>query len=127
MKTTNQSNVLDFARISLAALSLSLTMPTNVDAANKAMEPNPSKAAENQQHLGVFEGTSFSIKKEGIRHYLVAVNRGDSCRTVCHPSDSNTFKVISNGDPKQPLKITLGDQRFFYLPFAGGSFSRSAH
>lgn len=111
------------AATSLAALSLSNGDELRQIA--KASTPNSNiEHSKNHQKLGVFGETTFYLKTDGVRKYLVAENRGDLAETLCQSVNTSQFSVSEIKGAIGIWRVSLGPDQYSYTPFGGGRISK---
>jgi hypothetical protein len=111
------------AATSLASLSLSngdeLRQIAKTSAPTTTIEQ-----AKGYQKLGVFGDTTFYLRTEGVRKYLVAENQGDIAETLCQSVNVGAFFVSDYKGAPGICRISLGPDQYSYIAFGGGRISK---
>ncbi len=74
--------------------------------------------------------TTFSLRKDHVKHFLVASNGSEQCEILCPLPPGVKFSAQQRAadtglrSPAECIEISIGDESLCLIWFAGGSFCK---
>ena len=123
MHTTSPRSFTQIAAICLstAAFSFSEASASNPPSATKPAEI--SGVAAKDGLLGTCGTTKFALQRDGVRQYLMASNGEETCKVICKVAPGATFSATKVSEKPEIFSLSVGEDRYALIWFAGGSLS----